>query len=35
MRHSAEAGFQIVSRAAEFVIYVPLALFLCSECEEM
>lgn len=27
-RHSLEAGFQIVSRAAEFVIYVPLALVL-------
>ena len=25
-RHSLEAGFQIVSRTAEFVIYVPLAL---------
>jgi hypothetical protein len=25
-RHSLEVGFQIVSRAAEFVIYVPLAL---------
>jgi hypothetical protein len=34
-RHSSEIGFQLVSRAAEFVIYVPLAVVVVHRSEPL